>query len=332
MRIVPLSPVEYTNKTVNLQDVSAINPRDGWAVGSTVGKDHHRGGGVLLSTQDGGVTWKAQEMASVDSLNAIAFANANDGWVVGFTQRNTVVLATTDGGARWLKEYVGGPDLLTDVDCVDVDHGWVASSAVGFASGYVLATTNGGVSWNRRPVPGAGGLIAVCFADSKRGWVVGNNDVYASSDGGATWKLQYHATGTMQIGDIAFANAKDGWVVTADDVTGVSTILASTDGGVHWTAQYSRPNPGFGGLIAIDAVDARHAWAVGNNGVILATSNGGLSWKHQKSTTTAELDSVAFCDRRYGWAVGEYDDLNGNFVSGTILVTRDGGATWTRQN
>jgi len=48
---------------------------------------------------------------------------------------------------------------------------------------------------------------------------------------------------------------------------------------------------GFG---AIDFIDASHVWAVGDLGVIIASSNGGHSWKKQRSGTNAPLFSVDF--------------------------------------
>ncbi|HME20307.1 MAG TPA: YCF48-related protein [Acetobacteraceae bacterium] len=53
------------------------------------------------------------------------------------------------------------------------------------------------------------------------------------------------------------------------------------------------------------AADGRRGWAVGCNGTILATQNGGESWQSQTSGTTNKLRSVQFAaDGRRGWAVG----------------------------
>ena len=60
-------------------------------------------------------------------------------------------------------------------------------------------------------------------------------------------------------------------------------------------------------------------WAVGNQGTILVTSDGGVHWKKQASKTTAELNSVSFANSSRGCAVGQW---------GTILRTSDSGARW----
>lgn len=62
------------------------------------------------------------------------------------------------------------------------------------------------------------------------------------------------------------------------------------------------------------------AWAVGKNGLILHTKDGGRSWKHQPSNTTQALLAISFAqNRQVGFAVG-----NG----GIILSTEDGGLSW----
>ena len=57
-------------------------------------------------------------------------------------------------------------------------------------------------------------------------------------------------------------------------------------------------------------------WAVGTNGTILKTSNGGQGWFLQASATNQTLASVAPLPNQEAWAVGD---------NGTILHTRDGG-------
>ena len=76
-------------------------------------------------------------------------------------------------------------------------------------------------------------------------------------------------------------------------------------------------------LSDVSFVDVRHGWAVGGwSGVIVATDDGGETWRRQVSSTQSELTGVSFVDRRYGWAVG---------FAGTILATVDGGVTWKPQ-
>jgi len=63
-------------------------------------------------------------------------------------------------------------------------------------------------------------------------------------------------------------------------------------------------------------------WAVGADGTILLTSDGGATWSAPTNPvpTTADLSGVTFASTSDGWAVG---------ADGTILLTSDGGATWS---
>ena len=72
-------------------------------------------------------------------------------------------------------------------------------------------------------------------------------------------------------------------------------------------------------LTAVDFADARNGWAVGAGGRIVATQDGGASWKAQTSGVDDDLTQLHFANARTGWVVG---------ANGTILATHDGGASW----
>lgn len=109
-----------------------------------------------------------------------------------------------------------------------------------------------------------------------------------------------------------------GLACSDDNPLGPSVPLPEAIG---WVEQES---PAEGRLLtAVDFVDEGRGWAVGENGVILSTRNGGANWYEQQSGTDNTLRDVDFVDRRNGWAVGH---------NGTILYTNDGGRKWVAQN
>jgi photosystem II stability/assembly factor-like uncharacterized protein len=96
-------------------------------------------------------------------------------------------------------------------------------------------------------------------------------------------------------------------------------ILRSSDQGRSWT-QMIVPTRAL--LTGVSFPDARHGWAVGHDGVILATTDGGSTWARQddgKDLETVYLD-VLFLDVTHGFAVGAY---------GKFLLTSNGGQTWS---
>src|SRR5262245_33701394 len=62
---------------------------------------------------------------------------------------------------------------------------------------------------------------------------------------------------------------------------------------------------------AVQFVDANEGWAVGDDGVIWHSVNGGAVWERQKSGTRASLRSVHFQTPFTGWAVGRLESPNG---------------------
>ena len=70
------------------------------------------------------------------------------------------------------------------------------------------------------------------------------------------------------------------------------------------------------------SVTSRSVWAVGKGGSILHTQDGGSTWKTEPSSSTVQLNFVAFATPQSGWAVGN---------DGTILHTENGGSTWKRE-
>lgn len=111
------------------------------------------------------------------------------------------------------------------------------------------------------------------------------------------------------------ARAGDTFVAVGDR----GHVVLSRDDGRTWT-QSAAPTRAM--LTGVSFPDAAHGWAVGHDGVILASSDGGLTWRRQddgRSLDTVWLD-VLFRDATHGFVVGAY---------GKCLVTADGGQTWT---
>ena len=75
-------------------------------------------------------------------------------------------------------------------------------------------------------------------------------------------------------------------------------------------------------LLDVEFVNETHGWAIGEGGVIIATTDGGDTWVSQPSGYELTLNSVDFTDESNGWVVGQL---------GLILNTKDGGNNWTVQ-
>lgn len=71
------------------------------------------------------------------------------------------------------------------------------------------------------------------------------------------------------------------------------------------------------------------AWAVGDQGVVWRSVDGGRTWELAASGVTSPLRSVCFLTDQIGWvAGGETSPFTGQ-SAGVLLATTDGGKTWT---
>ena len=80
---------------------------------------------------------------------------------------------------------------------------------------------------------------------------------------------------------------------------------------------------GTGAHLRAVALSGSSAWAVGDAGTLLRSTDGGASWTSVATGATGTLRAVRFRDASAGWAVGD---------GGTVLYSANGGASWTLLN
>lgn len=133
--------------------------------------------------------------------------------------------------------------------------------------------------------------------------------------------------------DVSFSDARNGTALgwSLDDRNtfgGYTTVLKRTkDGGKTWISQKS---PVWSGITIkeakfrkIVAIDSLHLFAVGDSGLIIATSDAGEHWSQQDSMHKWSYWDVSFCDPLNGIACANY---------GIIAITSDGGSSWAYNN
>jgi len=102
-------------------------------------------------------------------------------------------------------------------------------------------------------------------------------------------------------------------------IVSVFLLFISFKANAQWVAQTSGTNQSLNSTYFISATQG---WAVGDNGTILTTANGGVTWSQQSSGTIQNLKYVCFISSNLGWAVGD---------GGTILETNNSGSNWNMQ-
>ena len=119
------------------------------------------------------------------------------------------------------------------------------------------------------------------------------------------------------------------------------TILRTTDGGRHWrkvanrvhadleSVHFADENNGWavGGFsyAQVSPQHAKHIWSPNHQGIVLKTTNGGITWKQVRTESLPALRDVYFSDAQNGWAIG----FGSHYFPSGVFVSTDGGQTWS---
>lgn len=292
-------------------------------------------------------------------LLSVSFSSEQNGWVCG---RWGTILHTADGGKTWVQQASGTINMLTSISFVDEKTGW----AVG-ERGTILHTVDGGKTWTKQKSPVNLILMGVCFVSPQRGWAVGEmTTIIHTTDGGKNWHVQFKDVDYI-LRSVSFVNEQNGWACGE-----YGYIYHTNDGGAAWTKQAGSftLSEETGEIVAEDylfqirAINRLTAWAVGIDGLVKKTVDGGKNWKRldtklQKTHLfvvthegdrvviggTALLASGSEKDGRfmaaradppltYGWINSACPRGKAGFASvgkaGWIYLSNDTGTVWNR--
>jgi photosystem II stability/assembly factor-like uncharacterized protein/subtilisin-like proprotein convertase family protein len=275
--------------------------------------------GLVISTKDEGLTWQSHTTPVNYNLYSIDIVANGDYRACG---HQASIISSSDDGDTWIKE-----NETTFLDLYDVDTRGIGGPAYAVGSkGTILETLNGGANWTQKDSPTINTLNDVCFQAL-------THDVYATGWYGLILRKEEPVEAKFEIMNdrpvhwmqsAEFVNADTGWVVGGDKVdlsgTKEGVILHTTDGGEHWEKQLTTPDI----FNSVNFINENEGWAVGANGMIKHTINGGAKWTTQTSPLTGYLNSVHFVDQNNGWIVS-----SDNW--GEIAHTTNGGTTWMKQ-
>jgi photosystem II stability/assembly factor-like uncharacterized protein len=144
--------------------------------------------------------------------------------------------------------------------------------------------------------------------------------VMLSDDSGRTQRQARAVPANLTLTAVSFADERNGWAVGHGGV-----IVHTADAGETWTLQRSDTavdQP----LLTVYFRDAQHGWAAGLWSLLLATSDGGKTWQQvtlpvPEGAKRADLNLLKLFP-------GTDGTLYIAAERGTVLRSRDGGATW----
>ena len=339
-----------------LTDVFFIDENLGWVVGES---------GTTLRTRDGGNTWNVQALENSFRRDTVdlqqKFRSLESGQRTNSTGNTGRQRSTSPITCRF-----------NSVHFVDANQGWAAG---GFQLPYinrtqavVMRTRDGGITWQPIPALAIPRLQKIEFSSPRQGIAYGDSGnvftggIYETSDAGNSWSAISRQT------DVAWIDAEQ----TTDHFV---TINDAGQLGRHDNGQYEA-SVLIGSTIAkqidfrcVKMIDDSQGVAVGTQGSLFKTNNGGLSWQRLPiESTNPELvnfdwQTAVVIDQKVVFAGFPGStiatlDLKSNQLStvktpvrtklnrlffldsktgwavgdfGVVLTTTDGGKTWRRQ-
>lgn len=294
--IITYNGVRWSNQIsgvqTDLHGVYFVNALEGWAVGDS---------GVILRTEDGGINWKRQ--AKANNLYDVYFIDNRHGWAVGAL--GTVY--RTDDGNTWMQipvEEKFKSYAFLGVYFFNFSNGWVVGE-----NGTILYWN--GTKWQEQQSNTPEDLYGVYFTSTVDGWVVGDRGVILYTDNGWIWRSgKSRAPATYSdLRSVYFRRSQDiyyGWIVGED-----GTNMYTWDGGRNWfMGSVITSND----LNAVYALSISEVWAVGNWGVILRSTDRGVTWGFTLNPPYGNFWDVSFrtnlswgdlTPQLDGWIVGD---------------------------
>lgn len=304
---------QASGTTRRILGIAAVDAQTAWAVT----------GSQILKTTNGGQTWAIVHDDGGDSPIAhLSALDANRVWVA----TSTGVWRSTDGGTSWRSLPLPDNAWLGSLSAVSSQVIWATTDG---RPARVLRSEDGGENWliskTMDDVPYVTPqmqphLVKVVGLSGDHAWLIGQKlatksdfgVLWETLDGGRSWTPAKEPLDTP-INEVAMVDGIVQWAY------GNGAVL-HLDSNKAWASVSSFDKQSL--ALRIGAANAKVAWAVGNNGLILKTDSEGVKWEKQNSGTAAALTGVSVGDERTVWAVGQ---------KAGILNTTDGGLSWSHQ-
>jgi photosystem II stability/assembly factor-like uncharacterized protein len=304
----------------------APDGQNGWVVASDTES-------CILHTPNCGISWTRQSIPDNRHLSDVSFLTNQKGWIcsdLGF------VFYSPNGGDTWIRQVAGLAGRTSRVFFLDDSCGWVSCK-----SAILGRTTNGGQYWDQIFLPyppfhvDTTWFNSVSFADRQKGYLCagrypfyveslpgqgdtwytkGQGYIAKSVDGGVNWQLCQRDT-VYDFFDIKFQDSLNGFIVGGNDRTMSAVMMSTSNGGNTWQVVTIPTQAKF--LLSMNVIN-NFIWAVGHNGTIIHSRNGGQTWIIQQSNVNTTLYDVDFTDTLHGLVAGD----------SYVLYTHDGGITW----
>lgn len=268
--------------------------------------------GIMAATKNDGANWYYSSTGSRVRFNKIRFVDENYGFIIG---DKGLLLVTSDGGNTWERRNTGTTRELFDFHLNKNNQGHIGLWLVG-ANGTHLLSSDTGRSFSVGPV-------ATLVSYNLRTIHMSYNVSRIAGDGGVSYEAlnRWGSSGWRKAGTYSpNINFLDFWATTGSIgflVGSGGTIIryyyyfqAVAQENISWETPYE--------LRSVYFTDVKFGWIVGENGVVLGTSDGG-HFALRTNLPVSYLNSVHFINRETGFTVG---------TNGKIFKSTNYGLDW----
>ena len=293
------------------RDVFFTDNQTGFVVG------YKQAQAAIYKTTDGGDTWlRMQNDTTINaSLNAVSFADASNGWVVGYWGS---LLHSTDAGQTWNPVDPGVQNTWFAVTLQTGKYIW--------AGGYqakLIRSTDGGNSWQQITLPyPAYDIKKISFPDSLHGYITlakSNSSslglMFRTTDGGVTWDpIDFVNSQTKAVLSMSFSNIGTGYVSIYNE-----GLAKTIDGGITWQSLGTIGSvvPGY-----LKFINTQHGIACLGDNFVAVTNDGALTWDTMANTQpgTGFISNYFFTDTDHGWLAGLHGLIEAWSSTGTGIL------------
>lgn len=277
--------------------------------------------GAIKRTSNFGASWIPLTEDSDLYFRSVHFTHPSTGWTVGL---NGVIWGTTNYGDNWYEYSSGISKDLYSVFFTHPNVGWAVGEEGTLLKYFPPRTEsitvlqpNGGENWQHRST------YSITWLSTD----IENVKIEFSLNNGSSWNIVTPSVpATNQSYQWAIPNSPTSQGrIKISDVSDESIFDVSDTSFTISTEQYGWFKLPFNtghSLLSVHFESENLGWAVGDDGIILKTSDGGYNWSNQNSGTYDYLREVEFISSNTGWIIG---------ISGTILKTTNGGSNWFSQ-
>ena len=249
--------------------------------------------GVFYKTTNGGYNWNliSSAYAYVDNIQMTdsIFGYGSGGYILNEKEQTAHIIKTFDGGLTWFPLNTNISGEITSFIFFNSNTGVAASYSPNKPTSffYMYRTTNGGANWNQ--IMNSTNTFRIdnfSMPNDSTAVAYNGESTFRTETRGATWEIA-SAPHQIYCKAVHFFNSQNGFAAGSfEEGTTNGRIIYTTNGGNNW--QISVNYPATFRFLSISFPSLNTGYASSYSGLILKTTNGGLTFINSNSTEIPE--------------------------------------------